>query len=132
MAYIISTNPSIENRRAWEDELIEYYLAALKRHGGPSPTVAETRMMMRTQMFTVLSFWTMTLSPGSVPPFPTLSHRSDAADTLDMGPGPDRDSFPEMQKEATTLETLSRIGAAMDDWNVCDVFAELEARDANK
>ncbi|KAL8276348.1 hypothetical protein RQP46_011233 [Phenoliferia psychrophenolica] len=55
LAYVIAAGLTVEDRRMWDKELVEYYLAALARNGGPSPTAEATWLEMKTQLPTALS-----------------------------------------------------------------------------
>ena len=89
LAYAISTACSIDDRRLWERELIELYLDRLAQAGGPRVSFDEAWLHYRQQLFSVLAFWTVTLSP---PP-----------------------GLADMQPRDITLEFIGRIAAAMDD-----------------
>ena len=89
LAYVLATALTIENRRAWDKELVREYLSKLLSHGGPKISEEEAWLELRRQLFTVLSFWTMTLTPS-------------------------RD-MPEMQTKSTTMDFIGRIATMMDD-----------------
>lgn len=96
LAYTISTALLPESRRAWERELVELYLDELHAAGGPRVDFEEGWKIYRQQMMTVLTWWTVTLTPP-----PTL---------------------PDMQPRDTTLEFIRRIAIAMDDLGTLDLF----------
>jgi hypothetical protein len=89
VAYTISTALTVENRRAWEKDLLALYLDRLATHGGPHVSFDDAWTMYREQLFGALAWWTVTLSP---PP-----------------------GMPDMQPRDTTLEFIRRISTAMDD-----------------
>jgi hypothetical protein len=98
VAYAITTALTVENRRAWEKDLLKYYLDRLKTY---SPSVQESFdeswLNYRQQMISVLTWWTVTLTPS-----PTMAQ--------------------EMQTKETTLCFLERIGHAMHDLETLDAF----------
>lgn len=95
-AYAISTALTIENRRAWEKDLLRMYLEKLRERGGPAVLFEEAWTLYRQQLFTALAFWTLTLTPST--------------------------EQPDMQPEHTTEAFLKRIGAAIDDLDALDSF----------
>lgn len=95
-AYTISTALTIEDRRAWEQDLLKLYLAELKAHGGPDTTFDEGWLHYRQQLMTALTGWTITLHPA---------------------PG-----MPDMQPRDVTLAFVERIATAMDDVGTLDAF----------
>jgi hypothetical protein len=96
LAYTISTALTVDNRRAWERDLIAYYLDELARHGGPKVSMDEAWLHYRQQLWTALSWWLVTLCPP--------------------------EGLPDMQPRDTTVEFLTRIGAAMGDVNSATAF----------
>lgn len=95
-AYTISTALTIEDRRAWERDLLGYYLDRLHAAGGPAVDFDEAWTHYRQQLMTALTWWTITLNPA---------------------PG-----MPDMQPRDTTLEFVRRIATAMDDVDSLDSF----------
>ncbi|MET0985760.1 MAG: phosphotransferase [Steroidobacteraceae bacterium] len=96
LAYVISSSLSPDNRRAWERELIAYYLECLAGQGIPTPSLDQTMRLYRQQLFAALQMWTVTLA------------RPEGA--------------PEMQPPATSLEFIRRIATAIDDHNAFASF----------
>lgn len=94
LAYTIATACTVEDRRLWERELIAYYLEELARAGGARVPFEEAWGHYRQQMLSVLTWWTITLSPS-----------------------PD---LPDMQPRDITLEFVRRIATAMDDLGTMD------------
>lgn len=94
LAYAMSTALTPENRRAWEKELIDYYLDRLAEEGVPRIAFDEAMLLYRQQLFAALLMWTATLVPAA--------------------------GAPEMQPPATSLEFIRRIAHAIDD---LDAFA---------
>ncbi len=89
LAYSLSTTLTVEDRRAWEKDLIEHYCA---RHGEVSGKPVDTATAWegyRRQTFAALLMWTPTLCPP-----PTL---------------------PDMQPESISMEMIRRITVAIDD-----------------
>lgn len=97
LAYCLSVGLDIDDRRAWERELIERYLDGLASHGGPTVAFEDAFADYRAQMMTVLAWWTITLNPA-----PSM---------------PD-----ELQPRDSTLCFLERIGTAMDDLDTLDAL----------
>ena len=89
LAYTISTALSVENRRAWEKELLDLYLEEVQHSGGPALDRRKAWDLYRQQLFGALAWWTVTLTP---PP-----------------------EMPDMQPAASSLEFIKRITHAIDD-----------------
>jgi hypothetical protein len=85
----MATALTIDNRRAWERDLIQYYLEELRAAGGPAISFDEAWNAYRQQLITALTWWTVTLTP---PP-----------------------GLPDMRPRDITLEFIRRISTAMDD-----------------
>ena len=96
LAYCISTGLNIEKRRAWERDLLKYYLEELSRRGGPRLPFDEAWVSYRQQLFAALAWWTGTL-----------------------GQPPDA---PAMQPVETSLEFIRRMSCAIDDLDALDSF----------
>lgn len=95
LAYTIVTACTIENRREWERDLIAYYLEKMAERGAKDISFDEAWDNYRQQMMSVLTWWTITLSPA---------------------PG-----MPDMQPRDITLEFIRRITTAMDDLGTMDI-----------
>jgi hypothetical protein len=95
--YAMTTTLTVEHRRAWERELLAYYLDHLQRAAGRSLPVAGALDAMRQQLLSVLAFWTITINPA---------------------PG-----MPDMQPRDSTLEFIRRIVTAMDDLDALGAIA---------
>jgi hypothetical protein len=54
VAYLLSTAPTVENRRKWEHELLKGYLADFERFGGPHIPEDEWMLEFRVQLWTSL------------------------------------------------------------------------------
>ncbi|MGE0668003.1 MAG: aminoglycoside phosphotransferase family protein [Sphingomonadales bacterium] len=97
VAYMLTAALSVEDRRAWEMDLIERYLR--KSQGfGIAIGREEAMRLYRQQMFPALLMWTPTLCP---PPM-----------------------LPDMQPERMSLAMIGRITAAIDDHQSLDSFEE--------
>lgn len=94
LSYAIGTALTIEDRRAWERDLIAIYLDELASHGGPATSFDEAWTIYREQMLPALAWWTVTLNPA---------------------PG-----MPDMQPRATAVEFVQRLGTAIDDLQSLD------------
>jgi Phosphotransferase enzyme family len=94
LAYTITTALTTEQRRAWERDLVLYYLDAFAAAGGEAVSFDEAWCNYRQQLLTTLAWWTMTLTPlGDV---------------------------PDMQPRDITLEFIRRIAVAIDDLDALD------------
>ena len=94
LAYALVTSLSVEDRRAWEKELIQYYLDRLSGAGGPAVSFDEAFLLYRKNLLNALAMWTGTIAP--------------AADA------------PEMQPQDSCLEFIGRISHACDDLDALD------------
>lgn len=88
-AYAVASGLTVENRRAWETDLLRLYLEHMRAAGGPDTGFDEGWLHYRQQLMTALAWWTVTLSPA-----------------------PD---MPDMQPRDITLEFIRRISIAIDD-----------------
>ncbi|AMK19987.1 MULTISPECIES: phosphotransferase [Sphingobium] len=94
VAYTIVTALTVEQRRAWEQDLLRHYLDALARAGGETMSFDDAMLNYRQQLLTTLAWWTMTLTPlGDV---------------------------PDMQPRDITVEFIRRIVVAIDDLDALD------------
>lgn len=98
VAYTLATALTIDDRRAWEDDLLRYYFDHLEAEGGPKVDFAEGKLNYAQQMITALTWWTITINPA---------------------PG-----MPDMQPLDITQEFIRRIGAAMEDLGTMDALKD--------
>ncbi|KAF5601173.1 aminoglycoside phosphotransferase [Fusarium pseudocircinatum] len=96
LAYVLSTAVGVEKRRQWEHEMVEMYVSELGKHGGPKVSAQEAWLELRRQLFGVLAYWTLTLTPG--------------------------ENLPDMQTEEACLCFIRRICTMMDDHDVLGAF----------
>lgn len=96
VGYAVASALTVEDRRAWEEDLLRYYLEQLQAAGGPRLDFGEALTAYRQQLITALTWWTITLRPA---------------------PG-----MPDMQPLDITLEFVRRIATAMDDHGTLDVL----------
>lgn len=96
LAYTISTALTTADRRAWEQELVRYYVEQLQARGLTDVTFAEAWTHYRKQLMTALVWWTVTLHPC--------------------------EGMPDMQPRDITLDFIGRISTAIDDLNSLDLF----------
>jgi aminoglycoside phosphotransferase (APT) family kinase protein len=89
VAYAIATALTPENRRAWERDLLRFYLERMQAAGGPRTSFDAGWTRYREQLISALTWWTVTLKPP--------------------------EAIPDMQPEETTYEFIRRIAIAMDD-----------------
>lgn len=66
VAYALSAGLTVEDRRAWERDLLERYLGRLGAAGGTPPAFDEAWLAYRRQMFHGFIFWTYTLLVGKL------------------------------------------------------------------
>jgi hypothetical protein len=97
VAYALSTTISIENRRAWERDLLGRYLERMRESCGLSTSFDQAWDSYRQQIVLALMMWT-----------PTLVHTR---------------TTPDMQPEEMSLEMIKRMTAAMSDLRSLDSFA---------
>jgi hypothetical protein len=98
VAYMLTAALSVEDRRAWEQDLLDRYLSRMRDGFGIAIGREAALRAYRQQMFTALLMWTPTLCP---PPM-----------------------LPDMQPERMSLKMIERIGAAIDDHDALDSFGE--------
>ncbi len=96
LAYCISTAVTPEKRRAWERDLLTYYIEEFAARGGPRLDFDVTFTRYRQQLFAALAWWSGTL-----------------------GQPPDA---PKMQPQETSLEFIRRTCVAIDDLDALDSF----------
>jgi hypothetical protein len=89
LSYMISAALTIEHRRAWEHDLLQRYVDRLNELTGAAIDFDQAWNQYRAQMLHALWMWTITLCHS---PF-----------------------LPAMQSEATSVEMIARIAAAMSD-----------------
>lgn len=94
VAYTISTALTVDQRRAWEQDLLRFYLDAFASAGGETVPFEEAWLNYRQQLLTTLAWWTMTLTPGK--------------------------DVPDMQPRDITLDFIRRIATAIDDLKAID------------
>jgi hypothetical protein len=68
VVYAVMSALTIEDRRAWERELLELYLEELARAGGIAPPFDEAWLRYRQQVFHGLVFWLYTIGSGRMQP----------------------------------------------------------------
>lgn len=96
LIYTMTTALSIENRRAWEKDLVEMYLSLMAERGVPREPIDQVWTALRQQLMTALAFWTITLRPA--------------------------EGMPDMQPLRTTREFLNRLLVAIDDHDSLAAF----------
>ena len=97
LAYVLSSSLTVEDRRRWERELIQYYLDKLAAGGltGISFDFAWTNY--RRELLSTLPWWTGTLTPSAQMP-------------------------KDLQPRDITLEMIRRMTTAIDDLDALDSF----------
>jgi hypothetical protein len=91
-AYTLTTSLTIERRRAWEKELLQFYLDKLHASGGPKVVFADAWRYYREHLLSTFSFWTSTLGVANTHP------------------------------KEETMVFIERISAAIDDLGALDSF----------
>jgi aminoglycoside phosphotransferase (APT) family kinase protein len=97
LAYALATTLSIENRRAWERDLLSCYLERMRDSCGLRISFDQAWDLYRQQIVLALMMWT-----------PTLVHSR---------------TTPDMQPEEMSLEMINRLTTAMSDLRSLDSFA---------
>jgi hypothetical protein len=67
-AYAVSTALTVEDRRAWEDELLAFYLERLARAGGQAPEFAVAKRIYTQCLMYPLHTWTTVIGRSAVQP----------------------------------------------------------------
>ena len=101
VAYAMSTALSIDDRRAWERDLLQYYLDKLHEAGAPTIGFNEAWNSYRRHLFTSLAWWTLTLTPSS---------------------GSSEEAPPDFQPKDACLEFIRRMSTTIDDLEALDSF----------
>lgn len=94
LSYMTATSLTVEDRRAWEHDLVTEYIELMTSKGVEMPPFDEVWLHYRRNMAGALSWWTGTLTP-----------------TKDQ---------PDMQPRDTSLEFIKRLSHAMDDLDAID------------
>lgn len=68
VVYAVMSALTIEDRRAWERDLLGLYLKELARAGGVAPSFDEAWLRYRQQVFHGLAFWLYTIGSGRMQP----------------------------------------------------------------
>lgn len=95
-AYALATTLTIEDRRAWERDLLSLYLDVLHEASGQKVMFDDAWKYYRQQLFTALAWWTVTFTPPWY--------------------------MPDMQPAEVSIELIRRISTAMDDLDSLDSF----------
>ena len=96
MAYTMATSLSVEDRRAWEMDLIQFYLSELNSAGVPALSLDDATRLYKQQLLGALAMWTFTLAPT--------------------------EGAPEMQPPESCLVFIERMANAINDLNAIDAF----------
>jgi hypothetical protein len=97
LAYAMTTALAVDDRRAWERDLVALYLDRLAGHGVPPIPFDEAFTFYRQQMFSALAYWTSTLCPP--------------------------DDWADMQPSHTSTAFIARIATAIDDLDALNSFS---------
>ncbi|MCW3015417.1 MAG: aminoglycoside phosphotransferase family protein, partial [Solirubrobacterales bacterium] len=68
LAYAVTTMLTVEDRRAWDRELVALYAAKLSAAGGSAVTADEAWVRYRQQAWGALAYWAPTYSPPRLMP----------------------------------------------------------------
>jgi hypothetical protein len=94
--FALSTALTTEQRRAWQDDLLRFYVEEMRANGAADVNYDEAFGNIRQQIFSTLAFWTYTLRPG---------------------PG-----RPDMQKEERLMIYIGRMAQALEDLDAFNSF----------
>ena len=94
LVYTMTTSLTVKDRRRWEHDLFDRYIAQMADRGVALDREAGF-VEYRRALMTALAFWTMTLKPAS--------------------------GMPDMQPPATSLVFIERLAAAVADHDVLDL-----------
>ncbi len=94
LIYTLATSLTVDDRRAWGEGLVAFYLDQLADAGGPQVSTDEAWRTIRHSLPTAFAFWTLTLKPTP--------------------------EFPDMQPGETARVFIERLAWAMDDLDVLD------------
>lgn len=97
VAYALSSALTIEDRRAWERDLLRFYLAKLAAAGGPKLSFDRAWLEYRQQILHGFFFWAFVIGAGA--------------------------RHPEMQPPEMAMINISRMAAALED---LETLASLE------
>jgi len=97
VAYALSTHLTVENRRAWEQDLVARYRDRLAEAGCPIPDAGESFLAYRQQMLHAMFMWLVTIGRYSLQ--------------------------PDMQPRDVTLESVRRTCQAAEDLDSLDAIA---------
>ena len=95
-SYALSTCLTIEDRRAWEKDLLKCYLQVFHEVSGQKVEFEDAWKYYRQQLFTALAWWTITFTPPWY--------------------------MPDMQPADVSTELIRRISTAIDDLDALDSF----------
>jgi len=99
LAYVVSSALTVEDRRRWERELIQYYLDRLAEGGVKGIGFDFAWTNYRRELLSALPWWTGTLTPSDQMP---------------------KDLHP----EDISLEMIHRMTVAIDDLDALDLFKD--------
>lgn len=99
LSYLLLSALTIEDRRAWETDLLALYRERLREHGvAEVPSAQDIALGYRRQTFHALVYWLFTIGAGAMQ--------------------------PDMQPDAISLANLERMGQAIED---LDSFSAIES-----
>lgn len=101
VAYCISTALTVENRRVWEKELLQFYLEQFQACGGPAIGFDEAWKYYRQHLFTAMAWWTLTYRPSS---------------------GSSDEPPPDFQPQEASVAFIHRTATAIDDLDALGSF----------
>ncbi|MGY4102971.1 phosphotransferase [Nocardia sp. R16R-3T] len=95
VVYTLTSALTIDDRRAWEEDLVRLYLSELTRHGVQAPAFDDAWIDYRQQIFQALGKWLYTIGSGRLQ--------------------------PKMQRDDITAENVKRLAQATIDLRSLDV-----------
>lgn len=96
-AYAVTATLNVDDRRAWDGDLLKLYVDELNTRCNAGLTIDEARLRYRQQIWGALAFWTPTYSPPAFAP-------------------------KDMQPPDLALEMLRRFTVALDDHRCLDAL----------
>ena len=97
VVYALSSALTIDDRRAWERDLLALYLDELARAGGKPPAFDQAWLRYRQQAFHALIFWLYTIGSGRMQPHMQEDHVAEA-------------NVARMTQAVVDLESLDSLG----------------------
>jgi hypothetical protein len=98
VSYALSSALTVEDRRAWERDLLALYIDLVQQNGAPALTFEDAWLEYRQSMFHPFFYWVTTIGAGPM--------------------------LPDMQPDAISLANIERMGQAIVDLDSLAAVAE--------